>query len=248
MKTKLWIKADFLDWPTTIDSAESLDSSNWQRAYEIWNHASTKINYSATEMDKVDAITTLKRCVNQRLKQFEIVYKIRQYLNQKNGPYLKLLEKLGLVRPLLLLYLMEIRNEIEHDDKKPPKLERCFELLDVVWYFLKSTDALMKQRTSTVEFQQKRASSDDEESPYWVTIDVDIKRNWKLTACGWIPEEYVSMVNESDCLELMVDVFKNSKEQEPKLTQKDTDIYFSGSVVKLPDSFKFASVYLNVYL
>jgi hypothetical protein len=248
MKKRVWIKADLLDWPTTIESAQGLDSSNWQRAYEIWNHASTKINYSATEMDKVDAITTLKRCVNQRLKQFEKVYKIRQFLNQTNIPYLKLLEQLGLVRPLLLQYLMEIRNEIEHDDRKPPKLERCFELLDVVWYFLKSTDTLMKQRTSNIEFQPKKVSSDDEESKYWVTIDVDIKRNWKLTARGWIPEEYVSTVNESDYLELMVDEFKNSKELEGELNKNNTDFYFIGSIVKLPDRLKFARLYLSVYL
>ncbi len=37
--------------------------------------------------------------------------------------------------------LLAIRNDIEHRDVKPPSTEKCLELLDAVWYFLKSTIA-----------------------------------------------------------------------------------------------------------
>jgi hypothetical protein len=33
-------------------------------------------------MDRIDAITTLKRCLNQRLKQIEAAYKLKVFLGQ----------------------------------------------------------------------------------------------------------------------------------------------------------------------
>ena len=39
---------------------------------------------------------------------------------------------------------MDIRNEIEHEDAPPPPYVRARELLDMTWYFLRSTEVPLK--------------------------------------------------------------------------------------------------------
>src|SRR5438067_7282171 len=44
--------------------------------------------------------------------------------------------------------LLEVRNDVKYSDATPPDLARCHEFVDIVWYFLRSTDAMLHtQRT-----------------------------------------------------------------------------------------------------
>jgi hypothetical protein len=250
MRKRIWIKLDLLNWQTTTEGGEILNQLNLQRAHEIWRHAALKLTHNATEMDRVDAITTLKRCLNQRLKQFEKEYKLIPFLGQNSNRYLQLLEQLGLIRPLLIQYLMDIRNEIEHEDKKPPKIERCLEMLDVVWYFLKSTDAFMKIRASFLLVIPLQNSFQGEDVAYWIIIDISISRNWKMTGRGWLPQEYILAKSAPNCLEVLTEILQTNqywKERGEHLDKNDTDLYFSGSIVGLPDKLEFARLYFAAY-
>src|SRR5207247_1310376 len=53
---------------------------------------------------------------------------------------LALLEYLGLIRPMMLEKLIAIRNAYEHEDAAPPDIAACRDFVDLIWYFLRSTD------------------------------------------------------------------------------------------------------------
>ena len=251
MRKRIWITTDILKWPVMAGSRDALVTSNWKRAYEIWQHASAKLLNNPTDLDRTDAITSLKRCINQRLKQFELSYRIRPFLIENHSQYLVILEKLGLVRPLLLQSLMEIRNKIEHEDQKPPKLDRCLEMLDVVWYFLKSTDTFIQLRTSSLVFETPKYDHSNDENRYWINIDIEQRNKWKLIASGWLPQENISLISKPDQIEILVDKLNTNQEEWKRegvhLDKLVTNLYFSGSIIALPNQLEFARLYFSAY-
>jgi hypothetical protein len=44
----------------------------------------------------------------------------------------------------MLKRLIDIRNIVEHQDSSPPSTDECQMFADLVWYFLRSTDELVK--------------------------------------------------------------------------------------------------------
>lgn len=123
MRKRIWINPEFMNWYCLIEGQTFPDNLKSKRAYDIWEHALRRLQNNPTEMDRIDAITTLKRCLNQRLQVIEKQYKLKANFGSSSKRYLQLLEELSLIRPLLLQGLMEIRNEIEHRDKRPPNRE-----------------------------------------------------------------------------------------------------------------------------
>lgn len=95
----------------------------------------------------------MKRSLNHRLQLIEKTYHLKTiYFKDKPKGYLELLEKYNIVRPLLMKKLLTIRNEIEHEDSNPPEIERCKELVDIMWYFLKSTDSIVQIKKESICF------------------------------------------------------------------------------------------------
>lgn len=131
-KENVWLCDSVLDWYAEIQSYSYTNAEGCQRAYELWKHAESLLTGDANEFNRVDIISNLKRCLNQRLKFIEEVYSLQKIaLFDSPKGYLEYLESLGLVRPYMLKQLMTIRNDIEHNDAQPPNVERCLELLDL---------------------------------------------------------------------------------------------------------------------
>ena len=73
---------------------------------------------------------------------------------------LERLEAVGLARPLLIRQLFTLRNDIEHNDAPPPDEQKCSELLDATWYFLKTTDYACKVVPTGVALSSTAGSAD----------------------------------------------------------------------------------------
>jgi len=184
---KVWISNEVLNWDCYYESAEILEKARGRRAYKIWEHAKQLIESNETEFYLADGITNLKRALNQRLQYIEELYDFKSInINNKPKGYLELLEIFGVVRPFLMKQLFEIRNDIEHRDATPPSIQRCTELLDVVWYFLKSTDTLVQL---VKDYQRFDENKDDESHTF--TIEY-IKKKDVFIFEGKIPEKFVS--------------------------------------------------------
>lgn len=226
----IWIDDTIFNWEVYSSSSSIMSNIHVKRAYEFWEHARTLLGDNASDFSKADAITNLKRSLNHRWQLIEKLYVLKKLVPAKGN--LERLEEFGLVRPYMLRQLLEIRNNIEHNDQKPPEINRCMELLDLTWYFLRSTDRLVINQINDLLFSYL----DDEgnETQYWIQLDIDFLSNHKMTINGWLPKAYISPMktdthNMQITLERISDRFAtlSPKEHTDKL---DTDMYIIGNI------------------
>ncbi len=153
----MFLSEKVFDWFSYAESHQALDESFKNRAYELFERSEILLERDMTFDARSECILSLKRTINHRLKTIEKIYSLRSIgLPNKPNGYLELLELCGLVRPLFLKKLMKIRNSIEHEDTNPPSYKECREFLDVVWYFLKSTDGLVSNKPTEVMFSKSK--------------------------------------------------------------------------------------------
>lgn len=241
MNKKIWIDPKILEWPLYGSSWSTAKTSSLERAYQIWHHAEKKANLeSVSELDRVDIISNLKRCFNQRVKCLESTYKFNIFLNPSTKFNLKLLEQLGIIRPLLLRKLLELRNVIEHEDKKVPNLNRCKEFIDILWYFLKTTDTILIHIPTDVVFESP-ISNDS------FSIDITIRQKWSIHAFGHIPLELISNEGDENYLELELDrVRKNYSVQPGEIT--GSSIFIRGIITVIPDKIYYVKRLLSCFV
>ncbi|NQT25985.1 hypothetical protein HQ585_11560 [candidate division KSB1 bacterium] len=140
----LYISNKILNWYFYIENASIFEEDEFSEPYNHFYHAEMRIT-NENEIDLIDCICALKRSVEQRLQQLNMMFKFKNILDDsKPKGLIQQLHFYGFIRPLMLLKLIEIRNLIEHRNEKPPNLDRCSELLEFVWYFLKTTDKIIK--------------------------------------------------------------------------------------------------------
>jgi hypothetical protein len=189
---EIWIKESIFDWEGFRSSWTLNDSMFLERPYQIWEHSLKLFNIKEeNSFHRADGISNLKRSINHRLQSIEQIYQFKTFeiLNKPKG-YLELLETLGLVRPYIMKQLFEIRNDIEHRDTLPPNRERCNELLDIVWYFLKSTDNLVQILKSEGEYTLY--SQNEAETNYSFSIEINYGEINKSSIRGWFPKDYIN--------------------------------------------------------
>jgi hypothetical protein len=187
MSRKLrWISNEIFDWEAYRSSSTIKSRSSVQRAYEYWQHSASLLDRSPSQFSLADAVANLKRALNHRLKVIESIYRFRSFnLPGRSNNYLDILETLGLVRPALIKYLLDVRNAIEHQDVRPPSLRRCAELLDMTWYFLRSTDSVVREAVSSLEYDCYTVSG--EETHYGFTLHCRFGKKPAMAISGWFP-------------------------------------------------------------
>ncbi|WP_273852328.1 hypothetical protein [Guptibacillus spartinae] len=232
-ENKVWISNNILEWDYYSDGGSFISREDRERAYDIWAHAADLIDTAQNNFNLADGITNLKRSLNQRLQLIEKVYQLKT-INIPNKPkgYLELLELLGLVRPYIMKQLFEVRNDIEHRDSPPPNKIRCSELLDVVWYFLKSTDPFVQLKKSGLNFELLDNEGND--THYWFSLNWNFEDEKSSSINGWFPEEYIVTTEKKEgFIEVIYEKYYgkekwvNAGKHNDKL---DTDIYLSGKI------------------
>lgn len=155
--TPVWIDPEWLSWLSFNGDGGSIgDDTAASRLYEIHQHACGRLATDPNEFDRVDAIITLRRVIGKRVKMLKEIHQLRELpTGVKPKHDLELLEYFGIIRPFMLKRLIDIRNFVEHQDSSPPSTDECLMFADIVWYFLRSTDAMAKSaksRTVDLEF------------------------------------------------------------------------------------------------
>lgn len=164
-----YLSTELHSWPFSDSCRERGDFDDIARAYQIWEHAQELVNKNDSKLYLSDCIANLKRAINHRLQAIESIYSISKLpLKISSKKTLDRFEYLGLIRPAILNELINVRNVIEHQDKEPPEKKKCLFYIDIVWYFLKSTDPLVDDIVKQVEF-------DDHEKN---NIKMDISTNY----------------------------------------------------------------------
>lgn len=233
MPKTIYLTYEILNWEAHISGSTSNDHEVVTRPYQILAHSESLIKKDATTFHLADALGNLKRALNHRLQLIERLYQLKtlKFAEMPKG-YLELLEKYGLARPYLIKKLMEIRNDIEHKDKKPPRVDRCRELLDVTWYFLKSTDKLVS--TIPLDIELDPNYSNDLPEKYGCSIEVKFpKKDFKIS--GWFPINYVSKEPSKNsfkiiCTTIHDGLYWKDKNEEYHKDKTSEDIWVLGKV------------------
>lgn len=234
MKEKVWLSTDYLfentNWYNSGSSLYSLDDQ--QRAYDIWQRANSLVEKNETQFDLTDGITNLKRSINHRLKLIEKIYNFKKIdFPERPKGYLELLETYNIVRPYLMKTVMEIRNLIEHNDSPPPNQHRCKELVDMVWYFLKSTDTLVTSLTTNFEFEVYDKNGN--ETQYGGTVTLDHITHETIKIFGWFPQKAIDIEKRNDFICICIDSFHNKEKwnnTEYHQDKLDTDLWINGTI------------------
>lgn len=239
---RAWLSPEFFDWWCASEGAVDLDETAWRRAYEHLRHAEEVLRTGTDSMSRVDAVSTLKRCLNQRLQHLKNTYAFEK-IPLPNWPkrLLDQMAELGMVRPFLLQHLMEVRNQIEHADARPPNPRRCNELVDVLWYFLRSTDPFAKFWHSGFCFEEPSTSGHGE---YAVVFNAHPSRSWRIEVSGWLEPKWISTRKHPARIETNCTVFKRVEELPPvpgntvdlRTHLKPGTIKFEGTVLGPPQA------------
>lgn len=201
MHINKFFSKDILNFNYETESTTVLELENLKRAYEIWEHARALIENNESEFHLSDGIANLKRSLNQRLQLIEGVYNLKSVkFEGKPKGYLELLEFFGIVRPFLMKQLLDIRNDIEHRDAKPPSYEKCLELLDSVWYFIKSTDYLVRYSTDTLVYMEDNILIEDRS---WVELTYKFDVH-KIYIRGRLSDDFVTNADHSIEIESII--------------------------------------------
>ena len=201
MKTKqqkatFWISLDMLSWDRRLEGSQLCENMGLDlvRPYQLLQHAEDKLIGKPSELDLVDIITTLKTAAFHRKASIERHYELRKIpVSDLPTDSLERLSFFGLVRPLVLRTLIDIRNHIEHSDGPPPDLTRCKEILEYVWYFLRSTDPLMREVPETYLLG---TPDHDDPNGHWVEVSTGPTRKWRIEVRGWLPDKMVTKLSE----------------------------------------------------
>lgn len=190
----MWLSEKVLDWEATNFSVSSTEPHNFFRAYELLQHAESLITISTNNFQLADGISNLRRALNQRLKYIDELYSVSAAF-PKNFGFLECLHELGLARPFVIKQLLEIKNDIEHNDATPPTHARCLELLDMTWYLLKSTDSICASRRTSLDLEQGETIICNSE--YSLSIYPQQNKGCEIYFQGRFPATVISMEEQS---------------------------------------------------
>lgn len=159
-----------------------------EKGYSIIDHAYDAINNNDDDLYLADAISNLRKAVNYRITDIFNNLGINNLIMPLGkDKKLEKLEFLGIVKPLLINKLLTIRNGIEYEGANPPNKEECKELIDVVWYFYRSTDIYCSRTPEDWELEWEEDGKE-----CFLCIDFDLTEHKCIKVYGRCPEKYLS--------------------------------------------------------
>jgi hypothetical protein len=203
----MYLSREFFGWPYGDYEGTGIDFDKLTRAHDIWRHAKKRLDSDASEFEKIDCITSLKRAVNSRLKTITTIYGINELPNTRGKK--QLLEKFqdyGIIRPAILKDLFELRNLLEHEDVDPPDIEKCHYYVDIVWYFIKSTDSLLQMKSDALEYSEEKNQ---------LYVKIKPENSWSIYISGEVSSSLISEEEQPNTVkieELKVKKVKNKPE------------------------------------
>ena len=232
----IWLNPEFLQWPYFSGGGSEPPFSIHKRAYEKWSHADTRLRQVVSNLDLVDVIAALKRAIEQRMRILDRIYSFKAIpVKDKPRDLLDVLGFFDVVRPMMFRALTEIRNSLEHEDVDPPDSATCGMYLDLTWYFLRSTNGMLKVVTNEINFYPQ-----NEENGLWVSFQYGPACGWNPTLSGWVKSEFISNAPVDGWLRITVESLTTREHHLKKQSARikgdpvergsPSDLYISGDV------------------
>ena len=234
-----WLSPKILEWRSGSWSSSSLDTAQLHRAYEIWAHAERVLLDNDDEHHRTDAITTLNRAVDHRVRLLDEVYNLHSIpIAELPSRSVNILEYFGLIRPIMVRRLTDIRNAVEHEDARPPSRAVCNSFVELVWYFLRSTDPAVRQAIDSFDLNSPETDASGKHM-YWIDIETGPRFDWHFKFGCWIRPEWISHTAQDRWLSVGVEE-SNTREDWERRCVKDnplgggfapSDLYVRGRVL-----------------
>ncbi|WP_152547096.1 hypothetical protein [Amycolatopsis orientalis] len=220
-----WIEVIWRNWYRDGGSSNPDDETLAARAYQHWRHAEILLDGVSSEFHRTDIITTLKRAIDHRLRTLRSTYKFNRMIQTSGERKLKefeLLERLNVVRPFMLHRLIRIRNAVEHQDVAPPEVSECRELVELVWYFLRSTDILVCAPMNDIDLvlpDETHVNDPISYGTYGISIAYQFE-DWLPRVSGNFPKSSVSLTEKDGWAEIAVN----------RYVEREDLVFFTGVI------------------
>ena len=106
---------------------------------------------------------------------------------------IEILAFLGIAKPILAKKLFNLRNRGEHQFEDPPSVGECQELSEFVWYFLRTTDMMLRRIITDVVFDGPHES---------YHLSGENHPDWRIWVKGTVPQECVKTEPQKGWFEL----------------------------------------------
>jgi hypothetical protein len=242
---RIWLSPEFLEWNMGgLDpKAVSLRDENVKKSYEIWRHAQQRLkdvderSGAEENLDLGDVVKSLREVIDNRQKLLETTFNLTDHIfpeiEKLNIPLYKKLEYFGIIKSTILKPLIEIRNQVVHEQKYPlaEDKKRISELVDITWYFLRSTDSLLGRIFSGLIFYPPDFPGEEEDFIGTDITDYDFSLN-KYPGCIFLnlieyphkflqarnlPAYYFSAEEKPEWLELLLTNFNDCDDEDIKI-------------------------------
>ena len=211
------------------ESSEYCLCEESEKGYEIIDHAYQILEYN-DQLFLADVISNLRKAINYRVKNLfknlGIAKSTFNKLNSNKKEKLERLEELGIVKAFLIRKLIEIRNGIEYDGHNPPSKAVCQELIDIVWYFYKSTDRYCNIIPGSVIIEWTENNKN-----FFLSLDFDFENHQILKFSGRLPDGYISQEKiDSNSLLLENLIIKDYSEDDQFNDSEDYHMFYKAEV------------------
>lgn len=252
MKTKstIFISASILGWEAIAESSSILDDS-WRTPYSYQSHAEN-LSSKNEKHHLIDCIANLKRALDHRIKHLTLQYKLKETPAYKSTrSILRALVELQVIRPMMLKNIIDVRNAVEHQYASPPSPERCQELSEFTWYFLRSTDSLAQKINDGFVLKEIY------ESPYSVSYNASPENGWSQEISLRLPANLTFNEYTQDTFEVSLESYKSGDEHiswaktiggfayDLASRFKPDDIIAKGKLTSTEDMAKFSKLYFE---
>lgn len=209
---QLWLSNKVFGWINSIEGGHIIDIDRVNRPHALLSHCARTLATGDSEFSIADAVLGLKRAINSRLQHIEELYSFSAMFPKSVGA-LERLERVGLARPTLVKQLLELRNDIEHNDAPPPTQSRARELIDLTWYFLKTTDPACKLVPNGVLLRSDKEGSTPPE--LWICINRSRELKGFFDVSGWVRPSLISYEPQEGFFEIQLTTLKTKDSLKP---------------------------------
>lgn len=239
----MWISSKTLRWPSYSESNLVLNGD--KRPYDLLHHAEELLEINTSSFYRTDAIFSLKRAIDNRVYSLQNLYKLKEIpINNFPKKPIDQLTSLGVIRPYMLEELRNIRNSIEHEDTSPPSYKECLGYIDLVWYFLKSTDSLVFFLHDTWLLTPD-IFHDQDENHQFLEVFLNVESNhenlidWNFNIRARLNKDNVSEQKKENWIEISFD-------NESCIEENDTIFLRNCKLLNDSDIQKFIKIYFGL--
>lgn len=202
-----------------FEASTTCFSENSVKGYDLIEHAYDLLKNN-DEYYLSDVISNLRKAINYRVATlFErLGIDSLHFDNLGKNRKLEKLEQLNIIKPLLINKLLAIRNGIEYEGASPPTQKECEELIDIVWYFYRSTDKYCNKEPDTllIEFSENND---------FLELGFDFHSHKSLKIIGKLPAKCLSQQKIDDAI-----LMHNYKQRDFVSQMNSQSICFSGEI------------------